>query len=208
MPGRTVVVLVLLVGAVSVGTAVPGVQIGFGTDDVALDAEGTATLDIVVTSADAGVGSLELSVASNATETVRITDISVVGDPSFVATDVTGNGSTARASAAGLNRTASSLTVVRVSVAGVAPGATNLSLSITSIGDSAGHSYAVTDVDGTVRIVVGDSAERTGSEVDRTGRTTVASRHGSGVLSSYWLVVGTALVATAAGAAGYYRWRD
>lgn len=125
----------------------------------------TTTFDIVVASADGGVGVYDLTISLDDTSVGTVTDATVVNGGSAVLSDVqiASSGSSAALEVV-LADTADSgsVTVATVTVETAGEGTTDLSLDVTQLGTESGTAYEVTATEGATlevsQLVVGDSA--------------------------------------------------
>lgn len=149
----TAVVVALTTGLVlGAGTTTVAVQ----PDSATVSAGETTTVDIVVESADDGVGSIDLELAVSDAQVANITDVSVAGDPSTVRT--TSDNDSTRIAATGMNTAdTGSVTVATVTLEGEASGTTSLDLTVAAVGNESGSSYDVSDTTNGELTVEGDS---------------------------------------------------
>jgi plastocyanin len=125
----------------------------------------TATFDVVVASADGGVGTYDLTVSLDDTGVATITDASVTGDGSSALSDVSvaDDGSSVDVETALLDTAdTGQVTVATITVETASEGATDLSLDVAELGDEDGTAYAVTATEGATlevsELMVGDSS--------------------------------------------------
>ena len=124
-----------------------GFVLGAGTTTVAVQPDSatvtageTATVDIVVESADDGVGSIDLELAVSDSQVANITDVSVAGNPETVRTNG-GNDST-RIAATGMDTDdTGTVTVATVTLTGESAGTSSLDLTVAAVGNESGSAY-------------------------------------------------------------------
>lgn len=180
----------------------PAVEAGLSTGDtldgsaeeVTLSNGSSATVNVVVEGAADGVGSADLSLSVDDPEVVRITEVRLGGNGTVTDTSVAENGTSATASAIGLERPGETATVLEVDMVATGSGTASMNLSVDSIGDSEGQSYDVTVTDGTAAIAVGGA--KGGEESDGDGNSD---------LPAGLLAVVAVLVAISAGGFLLYR---
>lgn len=170
---------VAVFGALLLVVAPTGVTVGAassGTTDVMLsplddpvEPGDTVTYDIVVESASGGVGSFNVTVASNDTDVASIEDVTFADRPTFTRDE--GSGDTVVLTATGMDTLDSGpVTIATVTVVTEAPGKAQLSVSVTALGDEDGQSYTVSNTQGRTLVVgspfddglVGDAGDETG----------------------------------------------
>ncbi|RLM89321.1 PKD domain-containing protein [Halobellus sp. Atlit-38R] len=112
---------------------------------------GTTTYELVVDDAQGGVGAYEATVSLDDPSVGSITDVSLQGSPAGQTTnvDVASDGSSVAIDAALMDTADSgSVPVATITVQGNAAGATDLSASVSALGNEAGNSYTVTGTQG------------------------------------------------------------
>ncbi|MBX0306061.1 hypothetical protein EGD98_20675 [Halomicroarcula sp. F24A] len=144
---------------------------GAGTTTVVVQPESTTitagettTVDIVVESADDGVGSIDLELTVADASVADITDVSVAGDPSTVRT--TADNDSTRIAATGMDTAdTGSVTVATVTLAGESGGTSPLDLTVAAVGNESGSAY---NVSGTTsgELTVEGEAKPTPTETD------------------------------------------
>ncbi|MFC5368852.1 DUF7282 domain-containing protein [Salinirubrum litoreum] len=129
------------------------VQPGSGSVDVG----DTTTFDVVVADANGGVGAYNITVGLTDSSVASITDVEFGGDPGLTETPVeTGSSVTARAALADTADTGS-VTILTVTVDGLADGTTDLTVDVNALGTEEGVNYAVPQAtDGTLTVGTGD----------------------------------------------------
>lgn len=126
----TAVVLSCLVGlAAAHGT----VAIAFDTESQSLQVGEQAEIPVVVQRADDGVGGYDITVSTNGSGRLAITDVGVAGRPATVERTIADDGASARVSASGLALSGPATRVFTVTVEGVQPGTATLRLSSGSV---------------------------------------------------------------------------
>ena len=126
--------------------------------DGSVDVGETTTFDVVVPNADGGVGAYNLTVGLSDSSVASITDVEFGGDPGLTETPVeTDSTVTARAALADTADTGS-VTVLTVTVEGLADGTTDLTLDVNALGTEEGINYAVPQATGaTLTVGEGDT---------------------------------------------------
>ncbi|MDS0255857.1 hypothetical protein [Haloarcula argentinensis] len=105
----------------------------------------TTTVDIVVTSATDGVGSLDIDIASTNGSVATVSNTTVAGNPDTVQTSQGAN--SVRVGATGMDTADSgSAPVVSVTLTGKAVGTSDVELTVAAVGDESGNAYNVTSV--------------------------------------------------------------
>lgn len=142
-------VLVVTVSGASVGSAADAGAANATTLQVAASADRvtvseTTTVEVRVSDVDGGVGAYELAVGLSDPSVASIADVELVGDPGLRTVSVADDGSRADLKAALLDTAdAGDVTVARVTLSGVAPGTTDVSVSVSALGAEDGSAYAV-----------------------------------------------------------------
>lgn len=135
---------------------------------------GTTEFDLVVANANGGVGAYDATVSVADVGIGEITDVELKGNPAGQTSDVSiaGDGSSASISAALMDTAdTGNVTVATLTVTGVAPGTTDLSVDVGALGDEAGTSYTVTGTSGATLTVTEKST--TVSLAPSTSETTI-----------------------------------
>ncbi|RLM53930.1 PKD domain-containing protein [Halobellus sp. Atlit-31R] len=112
---------------------------------------GTATYELVVDDASGGVGAYSATVSVDDPAVGAITGVELQGNPAGQTTDVdvAADGSSVAIDAALMDTAdAGSVAVATITVQGAAAGSTDLSASLSALGNEAGTSYTVTDTQG------------------------------------------------------------
>jgi hypothetical protein len=182
--GLARVAAVAFVLCVAVSSATPGaatgdasattVQLDASTDRVAVSE--TTTVRVVVDDVDGGVGAYDLVVGLSDPSVATITDVRLVGDPGLQTVNVSSNGSRARLNAALLDTDdAGTVTIATVTLSGVAPGTTDVSLSVSALGAEDGSRYPVESRSASVTV-----ADATTTPADTAGGADSASDDAAG----------------------------
>jgi len=109
----------------------------------------TTTYDVVVSSADGGVGAYELQVELGDATVGSITDVEPHGDPGWTDVQIAVDGSDASVTAAGADTAQTGqVTIVSVTVRGTDAGSTGLDLAVDALGDEQGDGYDVQAANG------------------------------------------------------------
>lgn len=112
----------------------------------------TIEYEIVVENATGGVGSVNVTVATNDTSVVRIENVSTRREATFTRSDVAADQATFAATGMDTLDTGP-VTVATATVVTDSPGYAALSLSVTALGDEEGRSYTVSETEGRVLAV-------------------------------------------------------
>ncbi len=124
-----------------------------------VEAGETTTYEVVLENANGGVGAYGLTVSLDDASVGTITGVDLGGDPpsSFSDVSISSDGSSAEIDAVAADTADSGpVTVVTVTVEGVAAGTTGLSVDVSSVGTESGFDYAITSVSG-ANLTVGTS---------------------------------------------------
>jgi hypothetical protein len=188
-PGRTVVaVLALLVLAsvalaalpasgagsvVSQATAAGNATVELAPANASVAPNETATFEVRVADADGRVAAYDVAIELADPDVASITGIEPAGDPGISnATIAPDNASAAVVAAlANASRTGPT-TIASVTVAGVEPGTTRLSLSVPALGNASGAPYRVAGTDGASLVV--EDAGATGTPPATAADSTTA----------------------------------
>jgi len=158
MSRRAVVsmVVVLLATTIVVATGLVAghgsISVGFATETVSIDAGDREQVDVVVDSADDGVGTYELTVSTESGGVVTIPNASVANGRANVT--VGPNGTRIDVSASGLDRDGPTARVLTLTLAAQSNGTETLSIDAASVLPPAGAPYLTTER-GTADVVVG-----------------------------------------------------
>ncbi|MFB6228254.1 MAG: CARDB domain-containing protein, partial [Halobacteriales archaeon] len=120
--------------------------VSLSPDSTQVDVSNTTTFDVVVESADGGVGAHTTEVSLTDSSVAEITDVQLAGGPGL--SDVSRASDNSSVSIdAGLMDTADTgtVTIASITVEGLADGTTGLNLSVSALGDERGIDYTVTD---------------------------------------------------------------
>jgi hypothetical protein len=133
------------------------------SDEVSID--DTATYDLIVDTADGGVGAYSANVSLDDASVAEISDVDVLGNPAEQTTnvDIAADGASVSIDAALMDtQDTGSVVVATITVQGEAAGETNLSVAATALGDEDGNNYAITGTNGATltitEVTVGDFA--------------------------------------------------
>ena len=135
---------------VTVETApAPETAVSLRPDATTVDEGDTATYDVVVGTADGGVGAYDFTLAVDDSRTASISDVDVPGDPAAETTNLTDDGASLDATAR-LSDTNESgnVTIATVTVEGDAVGTSDIGLTMNALGTDANESYNVTETTG------------------------------------------------------------
>jgi hypothetical protein len=108
----------------------------------------TTTYDVVVDTANGGVGAYDFDITVDDPSVASVTDLEFGGDPSSATSNATfaDDGSSVSVSAALANTSdTGSVTIATATVTGDAPGTSGLSLAVDALGTEEGESYTVTE---------------------------------------------------------------
>ncbi|WP_134670172.1 PKD domain-containing protein [Halorussus marinus] len=123
--------------------------VGLSPADADVVAGGSGTIDVVVESADAGVGAYELTVSVDDAATASIAGVQTKNNPIFQETTVAADGSSADITVVGADTSSTgAVTVASVTLDGLEPGETDATLSVDELGDGQGEAYDVTATNG------------------------------------------------------------
>jgi hypothetical protein len=126
--------------------------------DASVDVGDTTTVDVVVDSAAGGVGAYNVEVGLSDPSVASITDVEFGGDPGLTETPVdTDSTVTARAALADTDQSGA-VTILTVTVEGVADGTTDVTVDVNALGTEAGVNYAVPQTTGAT-LTVGEGDE-------------------------------------------------
>jgi PKD repeat protein len=142
----------------------PSTAMHLDPTDELVGVDQTATFDIVVDSADGGVGTYDISVALSDSSAASITDVELAGTagPEVTDVEIASDGSEATMEAVLVDTAdTGSVSIGTVTLQGTAEGSTDLDLAVDELGTEAGTAYVVTATDGASvdvsTLVVGDS---------------------------------------------------
>lgn len=137
---------------------------------------GTSTsYDVIVESADGGVGAYEFTLTLDDPSVASVTDLELGGNPPMKMSDVTfaadGSSVSGAAVLADTNDTGR-VTIATTTITGDSAGTSNLSLAVAALGTEAGDSYTVTETPTSSITVTADTlAEPAPADVDVSNRT-------------------------------------
>ncbi|WP_373188865.1 hypothetical protein [Halolamina sp.] len=135
----------------------PETAVRLQAQNMAISSSEMATFDVIVESADGGVGAYDFTVSLDEWSTASITDVSLQGNPSATTNDISiaEDGSSANVTAALVDTNdTGSVTIATVTVNPEDFGTTDMSLTVNALGTEAGESYVVTETTGaTVEVI-------------------------------------------------------
>ncbi|WP_418285062.1 PKD domain-containing protein [Halorubrum sp. DTA46] len=109
----------------------------------------TETYDVVVDSADGGVGAYELTVSLDDASVASITDVTIAGNPGLTNVNYAEDNSSVTIRAALMDTDdTGSVSIASITVEGTAEGSSDISLDVQALGNEDGESYTVTDENG------------------------------------------------------------
>ncbi|MFC5136487.1 MULTISPECIES: PKD domain-containing protein [Haloferacaceae] len=130
-------------------TAGPGTSVSLSPDSSELVIGENESYDVVVDSADGGVGAYEVTVALDDPNMASITDATLEADSDFTDVSYADDDSSVTLTAALMDTTdTGSVSIASVTVEGVAEGSSNVTVDVQALGTEAGESYTVTDENG------------------------------------------------------------
>jgi hypothetical protein len=149
-------VAVTVAAPVQFAAAAGTTAVGLSPADSTVQAGSTTTVDVVVESADGGVGAYNIDVSVVDPATATITGIAPGGNPSESTTETTvaGDGSNAGVAAALADTDdTGTVTVATITLEGQAAGTADLNLTVNALGDETGAPYTVDEVShGTITV--------------------------------------------------------
>ncbi len=157
----TAVAGLVLAGALSVGTtaAATTTTVGLEPATQTVDAGDTTTIDIVVTTADDGVGAYNLTVALGNPDVAQLTSVSIPGEPAFDEVTYTDSGDRVQMRVVGLDtQDTGAVSIATLTVQ--ATGETTLSLDVAAVGDEEGNAYTISDTTAGQIDITSASSER------------------------------------------------
>ncbi|MFB6228801.1 MAG: hypothetical protein ABEH88_09625, partial [Halobacteriales archaeon] len=118
--------------------------VSLSPDSTQVDVSNTTTFDVVVESADGGVGAHTTEVSLTDSSVAEITDVQLAGGPGLSDVSRASDNSSVNIDA-GLMDTADTgtVTIASITVEGLANGTTGLNLSVSALGDEGGTDYTV-----------------------------------------------------------------
>ncbi|WP_198664700.1 PKD domain-containing protein [Halorubrum sp. 48-1-W] len=130
-------------------TAGPETSVSLSPDSSEIVTGENESYDVVVDSADGGVGAYEVTVALDDPGVASITDATVEADSDFTDVSYADDNSSVTLTAALMDTTdTGSVSIASVTVEGVAEGSSNVTVDVQALGTEAGESYTVTDENG------------------------------------------------------------
>ncbi|PSP89003.1 hypothetical protein BRC90_06075 [Halobacteriales archaeon QS_4_69_34] len=179
-----VAVLVIAAGGAVLASAAGDTAVSLSPSERTVTPGTTTTYDVVVESADGGVGAFSATVGLAEPDAVgaSITDVSVAGDAGLVNTSYGEDNASVTIDAALMDTAdTGSVAIATVTVEGEGPaGATDVTLDVETVGDEDGNSYEVTGTSGASLTVSGggDGGATTTAATD-TETTTVETTTGT-----------------------------
>jgi len=132
-----------------VAAAAGDTTLSLTTSDDRIATGETTTYDVVVASAEGGVGAYELRVEFEDATVGSIVDVETHGDPGWKDVQIAADGSEASVTAAGADTDQTGeVTIVSVTVRGTDAGSTGLDLVVDALGDEQGDGYDVQAANG------------------------------------------------------------
>jgi hypothetical protein len=164
-----VAALVVLVATAGVVTAAGSTTVSITSRTDTVDVSETTTFEVVLESADGGVGVYSLDVALSDPSVATITGVEFGGSPNLTESNVEAGSANVRAARADTADTGP-VTVLTVTVRGKQAGSTNLSVTVNALGDEQGIDYDVTGTSGaSLTVSEANSASGGGDAPDRGG---------------------------------------
>ena len=109
----------------------------------------TETYDVVVDSADGGVGAYEITVSLDDASVASITDVTIADNPGLTNVSYAEDDSSVTITAALVDTDdTGSVSIASITVEGTAEGSSDLSVDVQALGNEGGESYTVTDENG------------------------------------------------------------
>lgn len=173
--------------AVAVVLCVIGTASAAGTTSVSLersewtvDVGESADVAVVVDAADGGVGSYDVDLTIADPSVVNVTNATVGGSPSFNQTEYDGAG-TVEISASGADTAdEGSVTIATVTFTGTEYGRTDVSVTVTALGDEDGNSYDVSETsDTSLRVYGGSGSSSSDDSTPTPTETATATPNGT-----------------------------
>jgi hypothetical protein len=178
-----VAVLVIAAGGAVLASAAGDTTVRLSPSERTVAPGTTTTYDVVVESADGGVGAFSATVGLAAPDAVgaSITDVSVAGDAGLVNTSYGEDSSSVTIDAALMDTAdTGSVAIATITVEGEGPaGSTDVTLDVETVGDEDGNSYEVTGTSGASLTVGGDGGTTTTAATDTETTTTVEATTGT-----------------------------
>jgi hypothetical protein len=151
MPYRTLVVGVFVCAVVGSGlvSAAGATTVDLSPGDRLVETGETTTVAIEVAAADDGVGSFDLAVRVANGTVADVESVAVSGSPGLVDREYDADDDEVRVVASGMDTGDSGpVDVATVTLEKVADGTTDVTLSVSALGDESGDDYDVTDTEG------------------------------------------------------------
>jgi hypothetical protein len=143
----TLGVLLFAVGTATGVGASDGVTVEFDPETASVSDRDTVTLDLTARNVTRGVGAVDLTVSVARQDVADIETVTVEGDPANSDTTFRDDNSTARITGSGMDIEANeSVSLARIQLRSTDPGETDVSVSVTALGDDEGSRYNISTV--------------------------------------------------------------
>lgn len=168
--------LLLLTASAVTASAAGSTTVSLHETGATTDVGGTTTVDVVVESADGGVGTYNATVVLEDPDVASVEDVELAGDPELEDVDVAEDGAGVTIRTALMNTSNSGqVTIAMVTVAGDAVGESDVSLAVTTLGDEEGRAYSVTETRGSSVAVSKDDDDDDDDHESSSGPTDSAN---------------------------------
>jgi hypothetical protein len=162
----TLALVVLFAAAVSVAAAAGTTDIGVSPDADTLEAGENTAVQVIVESADGGVGAINATVTFSNPDVASVETATIHGDPGLESVTERDDGVTVSAALADTDDTGA-VTIVTLVVRGESPGTTGIDIDVRALGDEDGTAYDVAEIERPT-LSVTDGAEPAASNADRS----------------------------------------
>jgi hypothetical protein len=133
----------------------PTTTVGMSPASAEVVVGGTETYDLVLDSADGGVGAFTATVALDDPTAANITGVTIADDPGLSDATYAPDNSSVTINAALMNTAdTGSVDIASVTVEGASEGSSDLTVDVSALGNEAGESYTITDQSGATVSVV------------------------------------------------------
>jgi hypothetical protein len=133
----------------------PTTTVGMSPASAEVVVGGTETYDLVLDSADGGVGAFTATVALDDPTAANITGVTIADDPGLSDATYAPDNSSVTINAALMNTAdTGSVVIASVTVEGASEGSSDLTVDVSALGNEAGESYTITDQSGATVSVV------------------------------------------------------
>jgi hypothetical protein len=176
--GRSVAVSVVLLAALGIATAgaTGATVVEVSTVDDRVDVSETTTVQVVVENVEGGVGAYDLVVELSDSAVASIAEVELVGGPRLQTVEVSADGARANLTAAGLDTSDSgSVAIASVRLSGDTPGTTDVTVSVSALGDEDGTPYAVETAGASVTVAAAGGTAGDDDRPESTGDGETAS---------------------------------